>query len=278
VDVFAGLIEALEANQSAIVATIVGPAAAPAGLLGRRLLVRDDGRTEGSLGSAALDARAAAAGRSLMVATPPARLYAWPLAPEEGAALGLASAAAVEVFVEAVLPPLTLVVVGGGHIAQPLAQLGAMLGFRIVVLDDRPEFANRERFPQADCVIVGPYDVELGRLPIASSTYVVLVTRGHVQDEDALRQVIASPAGYVGMIGSRRRVRAVLGRMAEAGVPQEAIDRVFSPIGLDIGAETPEEIAVSIMAEVIGVRRRGGRHPASLSQIERLQDPGQARH
>ncbi len=135
----------------------------------------------------------------------------------------------------------------------------------VTVIDDRPEFANRQRFPEVDHIIVGPYDQELARMQLGPESYVVLVTRGHVQDEDALRQVINLPLAYLGMIGSKRRVRGVIERVQAMGSTPEAAARVFSPIGLDIGAETPEEIAVSILAEVINVRRRGERHPASLS-------------
>ncbi|MHB0876634.1 MAG: XdhC family protein [Anaerolineae bacterium] len=275
-DLFGSLIEALEADQPVIVATIVGPMAVPAGLLGRRLLERADGATSGGLGLAALDGRAVEAGHGLMNSIPPAKLFRWSLAPDEQSALGLAPGAEIEVFVEAILPPPALLIVGAGHIAQPLAQLGKVAGFRVTVLDDRAEFASRERFPGADRIVAGAYGVELARLPVTPNTYVVLVTRGHVQDEEALRQVITAGAGYLGMIGSSRRVSGVLHRMAEMGVPQEAIDRVYSPIGLDIGAETPEEIAVSIMAEIVNVRRRGASHPSSLLHVRSMREPGQA--
>jgi xanthine dehydrogenase accessory factor len=139
--------------------------------------------------------------------------------------------------------------------------MGAHAGFHVTVLDDREDYANAERFPMADHVICGDFATELDHMDIDGTTYIVLVTRGHKQDELGLRHVVGSRAGYVGMIGSRRRVAAVLQHLREEGVPEEQLARVHAPIGLDIGAETPEEIAVSIIAEIIAVRRGGSGGP-----------------
>ena len=167
-----------------------------------------------------------------------------------------------EVYIEVVQPP-TLLVVGAGHIGGFVARLGKMVGFDVVVLDDRPEFANADRLPDADHVIAEEFDTALDEFPIDENTYVVIVTRGHKQDEISLRHVINSPAAYVGMIGSHRRASAVLRMVYESGVSLESIARVRSPIGLDIGAETPEEIAVSIIAEIIMAYKGGTGMPMS---------------
>jgi xanthine dehydrogenase accessory factor len=136
------------------------------------------------------------------------------------------------------------------------------------VLDDREAFANAERFPMADRVIRGDFVEELRRFPIDGNTYVICVTRGHKQDELSLREVAASEAAYVGMIGSIRRVSTVLTHLAQEGVSREALERVHTPIGLDIGAETPEEIAVSVVAELVLARRGGtGR---KLSEVRKV--------
>ena len=153
--------------------------------------------------------------------------------------------------------PVSLLIVGGGHIGQSLAAIGAEAGFSVAVLDDREAFANSERFPSADRVICGDIAEELARYKITSSTYIVLVSRGHKQDEAGLRTVVESDAALGGMIGSKRRVSTVLTHMAREGIARDALERVHTPIGLDIGAETPEEIAVSIVAEIIAVRRGG---------------------
>ncbi len=162
------------------------------------------------------------------------------------------------VFVEVLAPPPELLIVGAGHIALPLAQMGKLLDFEVTVLDDRAAFASRERFPGADTVLVGAIDGVLAGRPIGRDTYLVLVTRGHQHDEAALRAVIASDAAYIGMIGSRRRVKEVFRHLAAAGVASDLIARVHAPIGLRIGAQTPSEIAVAIAAELVQVRRAAG--------------------
>ena len=158
-------------------------------------------------------------------------------------------------FAEPYAPPSRLVILGGGHIALPLAEFGAKCGFSVTVADDRPMFANRQRFPWADEVVCEGFDRVFEKLNINRSTFVVIVTRGHRHDLDCLRAVLPLETAYVGMIGSKRRVRAAFEQMREEGFPQEAIDRVHAPIGLKIGAKTPEEIAVSILSEVIQCKR-----------------------
>jgi len=165
-------------------------------------------------------------------------------------------------FVEVQHARPTLLIAGGGHIAVPLAQMAALLDFRVVVVDDRPSFANPARFPAADRVICGLFEPTLRQFPIDGDTHVVIITRGHRHDVECLLAVLDSPAAYIGMIGSRRRVRGVFELLErERGIEPARLRRVHSPIGLPIGAVTPAEIAVSILAEVIGVYRK----PASLT-------------
>jgi xanthine dehydrogenase accessory factor len=164
-----------------------------------------------------------------------------------------------------------LVIVGAGHIAQPLAQLGCLAGFTVTVLDDRSQFANRQRFPGVADVVAGPMHETLRSLPLDRDTYVVLITRGHQHDVECLLAILELPLAYLGMIGSRRRVRGVFELLEEErGIPPEKLRRVFAPIGLDIGAKTPAELALAIMAEVI-MAYRGGTG-ASISETWR--NPG----
>ena len=174
-----------------------------------------------------------------------------------------AADAIVEILVEIVEPAATLLVVGGGHVGLAVGQLGAMLGMEVAIIDDREDYANEDRFPYEANVICGDFGEELEQFPITANTFIVLVSRGHKVDELALRSVAERGAGYVGMIGSKRRTRTVIQHLAEAGLDPEALDKVFTPIGLDIGAETPEEIAVSVLGEIILVRRGGGAQPMS---------------
>ena len=151
-----------------------------------------------------------------------------------------------------------LVIVGGGHIGRILAQMSVGLGFRVTVLDDRQQFANPDRFPPPITPIAGDIAGVLKEWPIDANTYFVIVTRGHKHDEAALKSVISSPARYIGMIGSRRKIRVIFDDLKHDGAPDTQITRVHAPIGLDIGAVTAEEIALSIAAELVSVRRAEG--------------------
>ncbi|MDX1521023.1 MAG: XdhC/CoxI family protein [Anaerolineae bacterium] len=173
----------------------------------------------------------------------------------------------ISLFVEVQRRPPTLIVVGAGHVALPLVQMGKMIGFEVVVLDDRPKYANRRRFPMADQVLAQPFQETLRNWPIDKDTYIVLVTRGHSHDVECLLEVIDSPARYIGLIGSKRRIRAVFQLLeTEMQVDPAFLDRVYGPIGLDIGAETPAEISVGIMAEIINIYR-GGRAPSLADAV-----------
>jgi len=188
----------------------------------------------------------------------------------------------LELFVEVQHRPPHLIIVGAGHIAQPLAQLGSLCDFHVTVLDDRSQFARPDRFPTADQVLTAPLRGTMRQWAqdghLDQDSYVVLVTRGHQHDVECLLEILDAPVAYIGMIGSQRRVRAVFQLLSEeGGIPADKFERVHAPIGLDIGARTPAEIAVSIMAELIKVLRGGG-SGASLSDKRRralhaLRDP-----
>jgi xanthine dehydrogenase accessory factor len=216
-----------------------------------RRLILPDGQTVGTLGDAELDASVTSQALEAMTEGT-SRVVT---GPQKGQ----------ELFIEVQISPPTLIIAGGGHIALPLARLGTMMGFRVVVLDDRPDFANRERFPEVDEVLAADFGETLCSYPIDDQTYVAIMTRGHSHDMECLLQVIESPAAYIGMIGSRRRVRGVFELVKAEGCSEEALARVHAPIGLDIGAQTPEEIALSIMSEVVKARRSGS--AGSLSQL-----------
>ncbi len=163
-----------------------------------------------------------------------------------------------EVFFEVMPAVRKAIIVGAGHLAIPLVKFAKILGFHVTVIDDRVLYANRERFPDADEVLVGDMAETLRGIEITPQTYIVLITRGHQFDEPCLREVIHSPAKYIGMIGSKRRVKACFIRFRdEEGIPEELLKRVYAPIGLDIKAESPEEIALSIISEMVKVRRGG---------------------
>jgi len=260
-------LEALQASREGpgvIVATVISAPADASPAPGMKLLVRRDGSTLGSYGGAAFEQTVVEdclAAVNEFPRRPVQALYYQP----EGARVhrleAKGGADAYEVMVEIIEAPVTLLIIGGGHIGLSLATIGEHVGFSVVVMDDRQAYANPERFPMADKTMAGNFTELLHDFPIGANTYIVLVSRGHKQDELALRAVVPRGARYVGMIGSRRRVSTVLRHLAEEGFDIDVLERIYTPIGFDIGAETPEEIAVSIMAELIAVRRGGSGRP-----------------
>lgn len=259
------VLAAVQGGEVVATATVIATSPNAPVLLGAKLLVRSNGETTGSLGGGAVEEAVVADCREGLRHH---LLETYHYTPD-GQRLdhlsrsALASRSYYSVLIEVFEPPVTLLVVGGGHIGKALTQLGALLGFSVAVVDERPDYCNAERFPEADHLLCGDYAEMLRGFPISPNTFIVLVTRGHKQDELSLREVIRSPARYIGMIGSKRRVTAVLQHLLAEGVAPEAVQRVHSPIGLDIGAETPEEIAVAIMAEIVLVRRGGTALPMS---------------
>lgn len=168
----------------------------------------------------------------------------------------------LQIFLDPIFPTARLLILGGGHIALPLVRIGKLLNYEVTVVDDRPSFANPGRFPEADVVLCQEFKRAIREFEFDINTYVIIVTRGHRHDQTCLEEVLNKPqAAYVGMIGSRRKVATLLGNLREEGYSEEAINNVYTPIGLDIGAQTPEEIAVSIMAEMIMVNRYGSGGP-----------------
>jgi xanthine dehydrogenase accessory factor len=238
------LLKSIEEGRPVALVTVVRADGSYATAEGRRALVWPDREPLGSLGLGDLEARVLADAVAALSQRQPRMLsYAGDQ---------------VELFVEVQRRPPTLIVVGAGHVAQPLAALGKLVDFEVVVIDDRPQYANPGRFPQADQVIAAPFGSTLRNWRIDADTFIVLVTRGHSHDVDCLLEVLDSPARYIGMIGSKRRIQAVFDLLEkEQGIPREKFDRIYAPVGLDIGAETPAEIGVCIMAEIIKVHRGG---------------------
>ncbi len=245
------LLAAAEGGEPVVLASVLEPG--PLALTpGSRLLIEPTGERRGSLGDAALDEMVAALAPDALQRHATETLYVGRdgLTPRT-------IAGATSVYMEAVEAKPVFLVVGGGHIGRALAKLADMLDYHVAVIDDREEYADPQRLPEADEVICDDFVAALDRYPINGNTTIVLVTRGHKQDEISLRRCLGRGAGYLGMIGSRRRTATVLEHLRQEGFDQAELDRVRTPIGLFIGAETPEEIAVSIMAEVIMLRRGG---------------------
>ncbi|MBM4185100.1 MAG: hypothetical protein FJ207_12935 [Gemmatimonadetes bacterium] len=264
-DVAELLLGTAEAGGSAAAVVVVRtPSGALAALAGRRLAVTRMGADRigmhGTLGSEALDTAAVAVLHEALD-TPRSR---------DGLREIQADGATVELYLEVRRPVQELIVVGAGHIAQPMAHVGALLGFKVTVLDDRPDFATRERFPDADRVVRADFSDPFADIPLHERSHILLVTRGHKYDYDCLVRALRMdpPPAYIGMIGSRRRVRATFVQLVDEGFTMDLIERIHAPVGLDIGAETPEEIAVAVAAELVMVRRGGTGLP--LRGVERV--------
>jgi xanthine dehydrogenase accessory factor len=159
------------------------------------------------------------------------------------------------VFVEPVIPQPAAIIFGAGHISKSLSKVATLAGFRTVVVDDREQFANRERFPEADEIYAGEYEEVFPQLVVNETSYLVIVTRGHRDDMRVLRWAVGTSARYISMIGSKRKVISVIKELEKEGIPASAFERIFAPMGFEIGAVTPEEIAVSVVAEMIAMRR-----------------------
>ena len=258
--------EVLDAQQARQPIALIVPVSGPTELLGKRVVVRQaEGgakRLVGSFGDVDLDDHALAIGTK--------RLKERRTSTEGVQELKSASGPTIQVYVEAHHPRPDLVIVGAGHIAQPMCSMGAVMGFRVIVVDDRPDFATRERFPEADRIARVDFRDPFADVPIHSTSHVVLVTRGHKYDFECLRHLLKADVEppYVGMIGSRRRVRAAFSQLQGEGMPRDRLSRVRAPVGLDIGAETPIEIAVAVLAEIV-LQWRGGTG-APLMDQERI--------
>jgi xanthine dehydrogenase accessory factor len=252
VDLYRRMVELTEAGTPFVVATVVEALGSTPRRAGAKMLVLPDGSTVDTVGGGAVERHVIMdALESLKRGA--SRTVEYELRPKGEHALGMICGGETKVFLEVHLPTKTLVIAGAGHIAQKLAPMAKMLDFRVVVVDSRPEVATADNLPEADEVIVG----HPGQLPalvdVGESTYVVIVTHGHVHDKDTLAAVVGSQAAYIGMIGSRNKVRTVLSQLREEGVSEEALARVYAPIGINLGGNRPAEIAVSILAEIIAL-------------------------
>ncbi len=226
---------------------------------GQKLFIREYGPTEGTLGSAALDDEAVEKARGLMA---------------HGRSDYVTAADGAEYFVEAYTTPPQLVLCGGGHVSKAIAPLAKSLGFLVYVTDDREEFANAERFPEAERIAAAKPEAALPTLPINANTFIIIATRGHRYDNVALEAAVATPARYVGLLGSKRKTVLIYEDLMRSGIPIERVKEIRSPVGLDVHARTPEEIAVSIMAEILMFRLGGTGLPMKLEEwrVERLRD------
>ncbi len=249
--IYEAALEAIQGGHSVALVTVVDLGGSGPRDLGAKMLVWQDGETMGTVGGGPSEAwvirqaQAALADGQSRLLNPSSRED-----PD-------VCAGATSFFVDVLLPRPTLLIIGAGHIGQALACLGHWLGYRVAVLDERRELTSAERLPEADLRLSGPIDEQLREFPLTQQTYTVIVTSHHSPDENALAILSERQVAYVGLLGGHRRTAATFERARRLGVSEEFLGRIHTPVGLDIGAETPREIAVSVLAEITAVRRAG---------------------
>ena len=264
-DIYDEVVRLRRLGQKCALATIVQVNGSIPSYESAKLLVREDGSMAGTIGGGCVEAEVWSVAREVMESGKPRHLN-FSLGQDAAYDNGLICGGQLNVFVEAVIPQPRALIFGGGHISKSLSKVASMAGFATSIIDNREAFANRERFPEAEDIFSEEYEEVFPKLLVNSSTYIIIVTRGHRDDMRVLRWAVTTPAKYVSMIGSRRKVISVVKELESEGMPRETFERVFAPMGLEIGAITPEEIAVSVVAEMIAVRRDPGAEWRSTSK------------
>lgn len=258
-DVYEEIIRLRQQGRKGALATIINVRGSIPSFETAKMLVRDDGSIVGTIGGGCVEAEVWQAARDVMQSEKPQTLK-FNLNNDPKYDTGLVCGGTLEIFVEPVLPVSVLYIFGAGHVAWSLYKVARLTGFDVVVTDDRESYANRERFPDARDIYADDYERIMPQLAPTESSYIVVVTRGHRDDMRVLRWAAETPARYVGMIGSQRKTIAIYKELEKEGIAAEKLARVYAPVGIDIGAITPEEIAVSIVAEMIAIRR-GSENP-----------------
>jgi xanthine dehydrogenase accessory factor len=263
-DIFGEIARLRKEGRKAALATIIQVQGSIPSYESSKILIRDDGSIVGTVGGGCVEAEVWSVAQDVMREEKPRRLH-FNLNDKPESDNGLICGGSLDIFVEPILAAPTVYIFGGGHVSLYLAKVASVAGFEVVVIDDRPAFANKERFPDASETHAGAWEEMFPKLKISNFSYLVLVTRGHKGDLTCLRWALTTSARYIGMIGSKRKFIEIAKVLEGEGVPAEKIERVHSPVGLDIGALTPEEIAVAIVAEMIAVRRNAKTTVPSMS-------------
>jgi xanthine dehydrogenase accessory factor len=255
-DIYQEIVRVRAEGEEAALVTVVSASGSTPREEGAKMLVRLDGSIFGTIGGGSLEAQVIKEAVKVIKQAKPKRLH-MSLTAKEAEEVGMICGGELEVFIEPILTTPALYIFGGGHIALALARMGKLVGFNITVIDDRAEFTHAERFPEADVILAEDFTQSFPRVKIDKSSYIVIVTHGHQHDEVVLEWAVGTPAKYIGMIGSKTKNETIYSHLLAKGITREQLDRVHAPIGLEIEAQTPEEIAVSILAELIKVRRSG---------------------
>ena len=253
-DVYDELIRLRKLGQKCAIATIVQVRGSIPSFESAKLLVREDGSMIGTIGGGCVEAEVWNAAREVMESEKPKHM-SFNLGQDAAYDNGLICGGQLDVFVEPVIPAPSAIIFGAGHISKSLCKVANLAGFATTIVDNREAFANRARFPEADEIFAEEYEEVFPKLTVHDSTYLIIVTRGHRDDMRVLHWAATTPSRYVAMIGSKRKVISVIKELEKEGLSREQLDRIYAPMGLEIGAISPEEIAISVAAEMIAVRR-----------------------
>jgi len=267
IDIFDEIQKMRQQGRKAALATIVQIRGSVPSFQTAKMLIRDDGSTLGSVGGGCVEAEVWTAAQDVM-RDEKSKIMTFDLTDESMAESGLICGGKVEIFVEPILPTPKMLIFGAGHISTQVSKIATIAGFRTTVVDNRPVYANAERFPEAEAIHSESFEKAFEEIVPDENTYVIIVTRGHQEDQNVLRWAVQTNARYIGMIGSKRKIRSIAEQLESEGISRERLERVYMPIGLDIGAVLPEEIAVAIVAELIHVRRAGFKHPLSKKLLQ----------
>jgi xanthine dehydrogenase accessory factor len=253
-DLYDEIVRLRKLGQKCAVATIVQVNGSIPSFESAKILVREDGSFLGTVGGGCVEAEVWNAAREVIETEKPRHLN-FSLSQDAAYDEGLICGGQLNIFVEPVIPQPRAFIFGGGHVSKGISKIATLAGFSTSIIDNREAFANQERFPEAEATYAEEYEDVFPKLPVNSSSYLIIVTRGHRDDMRVLRWAVNTPAKYIAMIGSKRKTISVVHELEKEGIPREAFDKVFAPMGLEIGAEMPEEIAISVVAEMIAVRR-----------------------
>jgi len=259
-DLYQEIVELRRQGVRAALATIIARKGSTPRKDAAKMLIYEDGRQMGSIGGGCTEAEVCREAMMAMRSERP-KLLSFDFTEEDAEESALLCGGVMEVYVEPILPDPTLFIFGAGHVGQAVASIARTLGFKIAVVDDRIKYANSERFPQADDFYVNSWEEVFAILPVNDSSYLLIATRGHKYDLSCLRYALQTPARYIGLLGSRRKTKLLYEALEREGIDPACFQRVFAPVGLEIGSETPEEIAVSIAAELVAVRKNLDVHP-----------------
>jgi xanthine dehydrogenase accessory factor len=253
-DLYDEIVRLRKLGQKCAVATIVQVNGSIPSFESAKILVREDGSFMGTVGGGCVEAEVWNAAREVIETEKPRHL-SFSLGQDAAYDEGLICGGQLNIFVEPVIPQPRAFIFGGGHVSKGISKIATLAGFSTSIIDNREAFANAERFPEAEATYAEEYEDVFSKLPVNSSSYIIIVTRGHRDDMRVLRWAVNTPAKYIAMIGSKRKTISVVHELEKEGIPREALEKVFAPMGLEIGAEMPEEIAISVVAEMIAVRR-----------------------